>query len=43
MGKPKKGGGFSKSPKPKMVYNINSYFELESQGWKEIKEDKNLW
>ena len=28
MGKPKKGGGFSKSPKPKMVYNLNKYLEL---------------
>ena len=43
MGKPKKGGGFSKSPKPKMVNNINKYLELESQGWKEIKEDNKLW
>lgn len=43
MGKPKKGGGFSKSPKPKMVYNMNYYLELESQGWKEIKEANKLW
>lgn len=43
MGKPKKGGGFSKSPKPKMVNNINKYLELESQGWKEIKEENKLW
>lgn len=43
MGKPKKGGGFSKSPKPKMVYNLNKYLELESQGWKEIKEENKLW
>lgn len=43
MGKPKKGGGFSKSPKPKMVYNLNKYLELESQGWKEIKEEYKLW
>ena len=43
MGKPKKGGGFSKSPKPKVVYNMNNYLELESQGWKEIKEENKLW
>jgi hypothetical protein len=43
MGKPKRGGGFSKSPKPKMVYNMNNYLELESQGWKEIKEENKLW
>lgn len=43
MGKPKKGGGFSKSPKPKMVNNMNKYLELESLGWKEIKEDNKLW
>jgi hypothetical protein len=43
MGKPKKGGGFSKSPKPKMVNNMNKYLELESQGWKEIKEENKLW
>lgn len=43
MGKPKKGGGFSKSPKPKIVHNMNSYLDLESQGWKEIKEDNELW
>ena len=43
MGKPKKGGGFSKSPKPKVVNNINKYLELESQGWKEIKEENKLW
>ena len=43
MGKPKKGGGFSKSPKPKRVNNINDYLELESQGWKIIKEEKKLW
>lgn len=43
MGKPKKGGGFSKSPKPKVVYNMDIYLELESQGWKEIKEENKLW
>lgn len=43
MGKPKRGGGFAKSPKPKMVINMNEYLKLESQGWKEIKEDKKLW
>ena len=43
MGKPKRGGGFAKSPKPKMVVNMNEYLKLESQGWKEIKEDKKLW
>jgi len=43
MGKPKKGGGFSKTPKPKLVNDINDYLKLESQGWKEIKEVKKLW
>lgn len=43
MGKPKRGGGFAKSPKPKMVVNMDEYLKLESQGWKEIKEDKKLW
>lgn len=43
MGKPKRGGGFAKSPKPKMVVNMNEYLNLESQGWKEIKEDQKLW
>lgn len=43
MGKPKRGGGFAKSPKPKMVVNSDEYLKLESQGWKEIKEDKKLW
>ncbi len=43
MGKPKRGGGFAKSPKPKMVVNMDEYLNLESQGWKEIKEDKKLW
>lgn len=42
MGKPKKTGGFSKSPKPKQVKNINDYLKLESQGWKVIKEQR-LW
>lgn len=40
MGKPKKGGGFSKSSKPKQVQDINEYRKLESQGWKEIIENK---
>ncbi len=43
MGKPKRGGGFAKSPKPKIVVNMDEYLKLESQGWKEIKEDKKLW
>ena len=43
MGKPKRGGGFAKSPKPKMVVNKDEYLKLESQGWKEFKEDKQLW
>lgn len=40
MGKPKRGGGFAKSPKPKPVNKMDDYLKLESQGWKEIKEDK---
>lgn len=43
MGKPKRGGGFAKSPKPKKVNKMDDYLKLESQGWKEIKEDKELW
>ena len=43
MGKPKRGGGFAKSPKPKKVANMDEYLKLENQGWKEIKEDKKLW
>lgn len=43
MGKPKRGGGFAKSPKPKKVNKMDDYLKLESQGWKEIKEDIKLW
>lgn len=43
MGKPKRGGGFAKSPKPKKVNKMDEYLKLESQGWKEIKGDKELW
>lgn len=43
MGKPKKGGGFAKTPKPKLVNDMIKYLELERKGWKQIKEDQKLW
>lgn len=43
LGKPKRSGGFTKSPKPKLVSNREDYLKLKEQGWKEIKENQKLW
>lgn len=44
MGLPRKNGkGFRDKPAPQTVTKLEAYLELESKGWKEIKEQKELW
>lgn len=43
MGLPAKRGGFKKNPKPREVFDMDTYLELENNGWKEIIKEQKLW